>query len=582
VLLHNERSGTDVRVSEDGARLGRDPDCDIAFPEEDSTVSAFHCRIERREDGTWWVADLGSTNGTWLDGSRIAEPERLRTGSRLTLGQRGPGLTVRIPGELAATRPEGAAVSVGQSIRLRRVAGGEDLLGAGAHIVIGRAAGCTVPLRTVADTVVSKHHAVVEIDAEGAAISDLGSRNGTFLNGKKITGRTILNPGDRLMFGWTGPLFEVRAIGERVMKEGEGAPYQPERQPPKTLGGMVASAEDEARGSGAARAMVFARTLLSQMVRESSTVFRVTTILLLVVLLGAVGFAWRSLSRQNQLSQVRLASAEQELVEQRRHNEEVERRAQAEITRLREELAGARRAAVSRAVLDSLETRLRDAEARARAAGNGAGAGSDFARVARDNQRAVGLVVVRFADGDSVMGSGFAITRSGYFVTNRHVVQSDRGLPRSVEVTQANDNVAQSAEVVVISSAPDQDVAILRIRGFRGQPVRSVDWYGRGAHQGAPAAMLGFPLGAQLALDANRVVRTTMFAGIISQTGSDWIRFGGTTFNGASGSPIFNADGDVIAVHFGVLRDGPGLGFSVPMNRVRRWLPPEARSELGF
>jgi S1-C subfamily serine protease len=111
--------------------------------------------------------------------------------------------------------------------------------------------------------------------------------------------------------------------------------------------------------------------------------------------------------------------------------------------------------------------------------------------------------------------------------------------------------------------------------------VRAVDWYGRGAQQGAPAAMLGFPFGTQMALEPSGIVRATMFGGFIAQTG-DWIRFSGSTYAGVSGSPVFNATGEVIAVHFGAPREGTGLGISVPMSRVRRWLPPEARMELGL
>lgn len=584
MLLHDERRNADLRVPETGARLGRDPGCEIAFPEEESVVSAAHCRIERREDGTWWVEDLGSTNGTWVDGERVDAPARLRSGARLTLGQRGPGFRVTVPGELVAGGVEPAADPAQPTMRLRRVAGGDDLAAGGRHIVIGRAAGCTVALRTVADTVVSKHHAVVDIDQQGrASISDLGSRNGTFLNGKPIAGAAMLKPGDRLMFGWTGPLFEVRAIAGDAMVEGEGAPYRPERQPPKTLGGMVISAGELARDHSGMRPAVFLRTMARQMLRESSTLFRAATLTLLLGLAVAVGLAYRSLTRQTAAAEVRLQSAERELSAQRHSTDSIQRAAGAEIARLRDELSAARRAAVSRLVLDSLEARLRDAEARARAPAPGGGASApDFARIARENQRAVGLVIVRFADGDSVMGSGFAITRSGFFVTNRHVVQPEaRGAPASIQVIQADDHVAQVAVVAVVSTVQDQDIAILQIRGFRGQPVRAVDWFGRGAQQGAPAAILGFPGGTQLALDQNRVL-TSMFAGIISQIGTDWIRFGGTTFSGVSGSPIFNADGEVIAVHFGVLRDGPGLGFSVPMSRVRRWLPAEARAELGL
>jgi V8-like Glu-specific endopeptidase len=73
-----------------------------------------------------------------------------------------------------------------------------------------------------------------------------------------------------------------------------------------------------------------------------------------------------------------------------------------------------------------------------------------------------------------------------------------------------------------------------------------------------------------------------MYAGIISKATSEYVQFGGTTFSGASGSPVFNAAGEVIAVHFGGLREGGGFGFSVPVGRVHRWLPAEARAELGL
>jgi len=193
----------------------------------------------------------------------------------------------------------------------------------------------------------------------------------------------------------------------------------------------------------------------------------------------------------------------------------------------------------------------------------------------------VGLVIVRFS-GDSVMGSGFAITPSGYFVTNRHVVQAEgHESPRQIIVVMAETNTALTAEIAAVSNIQSQDVAILRIRGYRGPAVRAIDWTGHDAAQGAPAVMLGFPFGTSMAVDQGGYIHSTLFFGAIAQTG-EWIRFSGNTYAGVSGSPVFNASGEVIAVHFGAPREGAGLGISVPMSKVRRWLPADARAELGL
>jgi pSer/pThr/pTyr-binding forkhead associated (FHA) protein/S1-C subfamily serine protease len=581
VILRHEQRATDHTIATAGARLGRDPSCEIAFTEEDALVSAFHARVWQDEAGAWWVEDLGSTNGTWLNGRRIGEAERLQTGARLTLGQRGPALRVTVPGQLARTQAERAIDFEQPVLRLRRVRGGEDLTAHGRRILIGRGADCTVPLRTVVDTVVSKHHAMIEVDAAGLAVlSDLGSRNGTFLNGEEVHGPVPLRVGDRVMLGWEGPVFEVRLLAGTVMADGDGAPYQPHREPKKTLTGMVQIAEERARRPSGLKTAVFLRNLAHEAVTESSLTFRIVTAAVLMGLVGALAFVWRSSARRTAEAERRLAQAERTVAAQARSASEAQRHATEEMQRLRQELDQARRSTVSRAVVDSLARRLRDAEARAAAPTGGTGT-PDFTQVARDNRGAVGLVVTYFA-ADSVMGSGFAVTPSGYFITNRHVVQNESGEePRTITVVMAETNTLLTADVVTVSALGDQDIAVLRIRGYRGPFVRSVDWTGRTVQQGAPAVMLGFPFGTQLALDPGGYVHASLFGGYIAQTG-EWIRFSGNTYAGVSGSPVFSAAGAVVAVHFGAPREGPGLGISVPMSKVRRWLPAEARAELGL
>lgn len=51
------------------------------------------------------------------------------------------------------------------------------------------------------DTFVSGHHARFTFTAEGLVVEDLGSTNGTFVNGGEITGPTLLAPGDQVTIG---------------------------------------------------------------------------------------------------------------------------------------------------------------------------------------------------------------------------------------------------------------------------------------------------------------------------------------------------------------------------------------------
>ena len=76
-------AGHTHRAGDSALRLGRSPDNDVIL--RDPATSGHHARLERRGD-QFWIVDLGSTNGTLVNGDPIQE-KQLSHGDRVTIGQ---------------------------------------------------------------------------------------------------------------------------------------------------------------------------------------------------------------------------------------------------------------------------------------------------------------------------------------------------------------------------------------------------------------------------------------------------------------------------------------------------------------
>ncbi|MFE2267299.1 FHA domain-containing protein [Streptomyces griseosporeus] len=88
-------------------RVGRSADADV--PLDDPDVSRLHCAVTLSPDGRVTVADLGSTNGTVLDGTRVGErPVRFGPGSLLRIGESALRMApAGGPGARVPTTPDG-------------------------------------------------------------------------------------------------------------------------------------------------------------------------------------------------------------------------------------------------------------------------------------------------------------------------------------------------------------------------------------------------------------------------------------------------------------------------------------------
>ena len=73
-------------------RIGRDPECELSVTER--AVSKVHAEV-RYEEGHWWIVDVQSRNGTYLDGERI-ERAPMPFSCKVELGQGGPILWISV------------------------------------------------------------------------------------------------------------------------------------------------------------------------------------------------------------------------------------------------------------------------------------------------------------------------------------------------------------------------------------------------------------------------------------------------------------------------------------------------------
>jgi FHA domain len=146
----------------------------------------------------------------WAVWSEVRGPRAGVTASQLHAGIAPTDPTVAAPspmgpelkhGRRAVRAPKGRKGNVGRFVVIEPKATRGSVFAMGEEISIGRAATCTVGMAD--DSFVSQLHARVYRDAGLTMIEDLGSTNGTYLNGKRLTEPERVTKGDRVQIGNT-------------------------------------------------------------------------------------------------------------------------------------------------------------------------------------------------------------------------------------------------------------------------------------------------------------------------------------------------------------------------------------------
>jgi len=166
-------------------KVGRAPDCRVQL--EDASISRYHATILVLPKRVL-VKDLNSTNGTTVEGRPVGSVE-LSSGDRLKLGDQ------ELTYEFASATPQGS----GGPVLFHLLIDGNSRILSPGELKIGRAPDCKISFDD--DAGISRYHAQLTVESNAVRLRDLGSSNGTFVNGSQIGSEVTLANGDRITLG---------------------------------------------------------------------------------------------------------------------------------------------------------------------------------------------------------------------------------------------------------------------------------------------------------------------------------------------------------------------------------------------
>lgn len=484
-------------------------------------------------------------------------------------------------------------------------------------LTIGRAEGNDVVLRAETFPSVSSTHLRIQQGEQGRlVVRDLGSKNGTLVNGERIEERQLA-VGDVVQLGAIGPRFVVvssEPLSETMFVD------------PKQLRVSEGEVEQMVRSRARRQGLRFA----------------------VLGLVAALGLAWwarelfdegrQEVELKNQELAAKLQEAERLRADEMarveaEHDAYVEAlRAQmeegeAEAEELRGRLAtleetGASADEISR-LEGMLETTRGDLEAARASLTLVDPVNLEAARLSGVSHVRAAVVLIEaeltLTQGDRTLyldaslgpnwddagepwtqestGTGFVVSQEGYVMTNAHVVEPsedshlvisarESGLTPKVQLYAVFDGDMTRHPLEVVEVATGVDLALGRIQPFEDMPHLpefSIDV--PPPPVGSDVYLMGFPLG-NFAIQEGRRVHASTFRGILSRIVDDNLQVDAGVHPGNSGGPITDPSGRVIGVVFSVQATPDQtavytIGYGIPIERARQLWPPEADAGSG-
>jgi len=289
--------GREYSVGSQPLSLGRDAGCDVVV--SGSEVSRQHAEIRNEPDG-YILVDI-SVNGTYVNGERIGKTHVLARADVIRIGNDEfrfyadaasaapptPAPESPAPPDRPSPPPEGAAQRLSDTMHgvpdaepARRDTPPSPEAAPLASLLLrsGDSKGRRLPIKVpvvnigrgdyndivIRDPSVSTMHAKLQRREAVWILTDLGSTNGTFVEGERLSGEAPLSPGTTLRFGDVVALFEplddkvpagrtgnTRLMGRFEADEPAGDPQQPEKPRPRPSRRPIRMATPRPKGPSA-------------------------------------------------------------------------------------------------------------------------------------------------------------------------------------------------------------------------------------------------------------------------------------------------------------------------------------------
>jgi len=420
-------------------------------------------------------------------------------------------------------------------------------------VVVGRHPTSDLKFDIKQDIDVSSKHAEIRFEGGHWTVKDLNSTNGTFINGNRIEQwPVVLRDGDRIMFGKNGPTIEVHS----------SKAFTPNMPMP-----VVKKANTEER-------VAFA-------VRKQTAMLRNAVIGLGVLVVVGIGAAFfigqRTAKKDVEAMRAILAKTDTfsiQLAGSTGSDSSLANAVQRQIEALQAELQGAS--------TDTARTRIRAEITRLSTRVSGL-VQMNLRQINERNSPAVAILVSQIG-GKNFAGTAFAIDANGVLLTNRHNVRDANGQDATkLAVKFVNTREWYPAHTVKISDAQDADLAIIQMDAPGPYPVvAGVSANPTAVAEGDAVATIGFPFAMDTPQEGDGndfLAKSTLNAGTVSKMTSAVEQIDSFASHGSSGSPVFDARGNVVGVVWGGQAEAGGrIVYAVPPGAIAAFIPEAYRS----